>query len=182
MDPICIRDIAEFFLGNKNKKEAVRKKELMIRTSLGYVNESATMFEFLMLYIKIWKIACYDRVIEKHQVSYEIIYNFMCDLESMVYDLSKSVLIDASTLKYKGSLIVASLISVSLDLFVRLTLPNLRSSKQPLAPHIFDQIKMCIEEWDHILERLFGQGDGAADKSNSIAYHFSNFGRYIMRR
>lgn len=64
VDPINIRDVAEHFLGNKNKKAAVRKKEHMIRTSLSYVNESATMFEFLMLYIKIWKIACHEKLIE----------------------------------------------------------------------------------------------------------------------
>ena len=64
MDPLTIRDIAYYFLKNKNKIEEIRKKEHMIRTSVGYINESATMFEFLMLYIKIWKIACYERLME----------------------------------------------------------------------------------------------------------------------
>lgn len=101
----------------------------MIRTSLKYINESATIFEFLMVYVKIWKIACYDRIMEKYAVTYEVIYTFMCDIESMVYDLAKSVLIDASMFKYKGSLIIAGLVTVSLDLFCRLTLPNLRCNK-----------------------------------------------------
>ena len=57
-------------------------------------------------------------------MTYEIVYQFVCDIESLVYDLAKSVLIDASTLKYKPSLIVAALFSISLDLFTRITLPT----------------------------------------------------------
>lgn len=95
----------------------------MIRTSLDYVNESATMFEFLIFFIKIWKIACHEKIIEQHKETYDLIYDFLYDIESLVYDLSKSVLIDASTLKYKGSLIIPSLITIALDLFIRMKLP-----------------------------------------------------------
>lgn len=41
---------------------------------------------------------------------------------------------------------------------------------------------MCIDEWDCILARLFGNGDVGFDSADSISYHFNNFGRYIMRR
>lgn len=85
----------------------------------------------------------------------------MCDIESLVYDFAKSVLIDGSTLRYKGSLIVAALITICIDMYTRLTMPTLTDKdnmQQPLAPCIFDQIKICFDEWDRILERLFGQG------------------------
>jgi hypothetical protein len=37
----------------------------------------------------------------------------MCDIESTAYDFIKSVLIDAKLLKYKPSILVAAIISVS---------------------------------------------------------------------
>ena len=71
VEPIDIRDVSEHLLGNKNKRDAIRKKEHMLRTSLGYVNESATMFEFLMLYIKIWKIGCHESILDRFDKTYE---------------------------------------------------------------------------------------------------------------
>ena len=127
VDPIDIRDVSEHLLGNKNKRDGIRKKEHMLRTSLGYVNESATMFEFLMLYIKIWKIACHEKVLEKFGATYEEVYEYLSDIESTVYDILKSVLIDTSTLRYKGSLIVAALFTVSIDVQTRVQfLPNFK--------------------------------------------------------
>ena len=48
-----------------------------------------------MLYMKIWKIACHEKITEDGRVTYEFIYDFLCDIESMVYDFMKSLLIDA---------------------------------------------------------------------------------------
>ena len=83
VDPLSVNDVAEFLLGSKSKRESVRQKEHEIRTSLGYINESATMFEFLLLYMKIWKIACHERLMPTFQRSYEFIYDFTGDVEAL---------------------------------------------------------------------------------------------------
>lgn len=181
VDPLSVNDVAEFLLGSKNKREAIRQKEHLIRTSLGYINESATMFEFLLLYMKIWKIACHERYTSMFQRSYEFIYDFMGDVESLVYDLTKSILVDAASLKYKGSLIVAALVNVGIDLHLRIGFTQQRLVQRPLFPVLIDQIKICCDEWDHVLVRLFGQANGAPC-SSAIVSHFENFGRYLMRR
>jgi len=62
VDPLSITDVAQYLLGSKHKREQIRQKEHQIRRSLGYVNESATMFELLLLYMKVWKIACYEKL------------------------------------------------------------------------------------------------------------------------
>lgn len=180
VDPLGINDVAEYLLRNKNKRESVRQKEHQIRTSLGYINESATMFEFLLFYMKIWKIACHERLQSSFQRSYEFIYDFTGDVESLAYDLTKSVLIDAASLKYKGSLIVAALVNIGIDLQLRISFTQ-RLSQQPLVPVLIDQIKICCDEWDRVLVRFFGQ-PGGTPSSSAIVSHFENFGRYLMLR
>lgn len=104
----------------------------------------------------------------------------------MVYDFMKSVLIDAQTHRYKSSLIVAALITICLDLFTKISLPYLSANSQPIAPYLIDQVSICIDQWDSVLQRLFSQlGGSSSDKPlnlDAIPYHFANFGIYILRR
>lgn len=142
-----------------------------------------------MLYMKIWKIACHEKITEDGRVTYEFIYDFLCDIESMVYDFMKSLLIDAQTLRYKGSLLVAGLVTICIDLFTKLSLPELTAENQPLAPYLIDQVGICIDQWDIVLERLFNQGCQQRNhqsiptlNNETIPYHFANFGIYILQR
>ena len=70
-----------------------------------------------------WKIACHEAILEKYEETYDVIYQVLFEIEAMIFDIIKGVLIDASTLKYKGSLIVAAIFSVGIDLYTRLMLP-----------------------------------------------------------
>lgn len=45
---------------------------------------------------------------------YEQTYNFMSEIEAAVYDYTKSILIDAESMRFKPSLIVCGVISVTL--------------------------------------------------------------------
>lgn len=92
---------------------------------------------------------------------YEFIYEFTGDIESLVYDLTKSVLTDAASLKYKGSLIVAALISVGIDLHLRVNLTQQKIMEQPLYPVLIEQIKVCCDEWDRVLLRFFGNAESS---------------------
>ncbi len=47
-------------------------------------------------------------------------YRFICEVETLTYDFTKSLLIDAAMLKYKPSLTVAALISASLEIYFNL--------------------------------------------------------------
>lgn len=47
-------------------------------------------------------------------------YKFICEVETLTYDFTKSLLIDAAMLKYKPSLTVAALISASLEIYFNL--------------------------------------------------------------
>jgi len=49
---------------------------------------------------------------------YEEIYSFMSDIEALVYDFIKSILIDAEVLKFKPGLIVVATISASFEVFL----------------------------------------------------------------
>jgi len=47
-------------------------------------------------------------------------YRFMCEVEQQAYDLTKSILIDAECLRFKPSLIVASIITVAIEINLRI--------------------------------------------------------------
>jgi hypothetical protein len=69
-----------------------------MRTAIKYETEVSTLFDFVMYYIKIWKISCQDRFREASQPYLDDVYNFFGEIEALAYDLSKSVLIDAHSL------------------------------------------------------------------------------------
>ena len=74
-----------------------------------------------MFYIKLWKTES-DSFFRHNQVDIsEVVYSFLNEIEALVYDLTKSVLIDADSLQFKPSIIVASLISISLDIYLSVT-------------------------------------------------------------
>ena len=45
-------------------------------------------------------------------------YKFVCEVETAVYDLTKSLLIDAEMLMYRQSVLVASLISAAIEILL----------------------------------------------------------------
>lgn len=46
-------------------------------------------------------------------------YKFVCDVETAVYDFTKSLLIDAESLKYRQSIMVVALISATIEITLR---------------------------------------------------------------
>ena len=144
-----------------------------MRTAIKYETEVSTLFDFVMYYIKIWKISCQDRFREASQPYLDDVYNFFGEIEALAYDLSKSVLIDAHSLQFKGSIIVCSLISVSIELYIRVKLSNEALENSPREPAVLSQLRAANECWDCIVKKLFGQ--------SSVA-HIDSFGRYLALR
>lgn len=58
VEPLSLGDLCGYLLKDKYTKEQILVKENSIRKSTEYENETATLFEFVMFYVKIWKIAC----------------------------------------------------------------------------------------------------------------------------
>jgi hypothetical protein len=75
------------------------------------------MFDFVLLFIKTWKLGCMSKIGCKSEYNSST-YKFLCDVESLAYDLTKSVLIDAESMQYSSSMIVASLISISIEIIL----------------------------------------------------------------
>ena len=72
-----------------------------------YENEAPTTLDFLMFYLRFLKL--------RFQVSMEYkleIDVFLQDLQTIAYDLSKSLMIDASLLKYKPSILSITLVNL----------------------------------------------------------------------
>lgn len=55
-------------------------------------------------------------------------YDFLCTVEAVCYDYTKSVLIDGNSLKFNGSIIVASLVSASIEVVFK-NIPNVKFKK-----------------------------------------------------
>ena len=83
-----------------------------MRTMIEYENETAYLFDFTMFYLKVWKVGC-QRLL-KHK--FITTYKFLCDIETSVYDLTKSLITDAESLKFRGSILVAALITASIEI------------------------------------------------------------------
>mmetsp|Transcript_23989 Transcript_23989/g.36838 ORF Transcript_23989/g.36838 Transcript_23989/m.36838 type:complete len:258 (-) Transcript_23989:375-1148(-) len=106
VEPLSMGDLRKFLLRDQNvSRSEVLDKEHQIRKQVEYQNEVSTLFEYVMFYSKMWKI----RSQQSSSRLYMIVYNFLCEVETAVYDLTKSILIDAELSQYKLSLVVVSL-------------------------------------------------------------------------
>lgn len=132
----------------------------------------STLFDFLMFYIKLWKIetqSCLTSKNNKEQLPLENLYNWICEIEGLAYDLSKSLLIDLRCLRFPASLSVCSLITVAILVHQKVALaPN-----GALDAKTIKQLKMANQCWDGILKQFFGK---------HCIQHIEDFGIYLYKR
>jgi len=175
VEPLSMGDVCKHLLDDKFSKEQILAKENAIRKSIEYENEVATLFEFVMYYIKIWKIACQDCLAKDGQKIYDIVYHFVSEIESAIYDYTKSVLIDAESSQYRSSIVVCALLSITIDIYLKLEY-SIRaiSRKEKLKhPRIFQHIQVCCKIWDQLVTRIFGD--------NTVEL-MKEFGKYLVFR
>jgi hypothetical protein len=110
--------VKTFLLKNNYSREQILLKELDIRKTCLYENDFVTLFDYLMIYIKIWKINC-QLLIKDPTLWFLSTHQFLCDVETACYDFTKSVLIDSESLKFKPSIIVPALITCTLEISLR---------------------------------------------------------------
>jgi hypothetical protein len=141
-----------------------------------YENEVTTLFDYVMIYLKVWKLACQNKIkdVDHHGVGeaqwYTSTYNFLCLVESLCYDYTKAVLVDCESLKFSSSMIVAALVSASIEvIFNQVAAGTEKLKDKP----ILDQLRTCNAVWDSITKRIFGEG---------CVPHLDAFGRYLVLR
>lgn len=77
-----------------------------------YENESPTILEFIMFYIRMIKHVCQKQIQEVMPET----QSFIAEITTIVYDLCKSICIDANLFKYKPSILAACLIFLGFQL------------------------------------------------------------------
>lgn len=102
VEPLSLSDIKNHFLSNKYTRPEILKRELEIRKAVNYENEVTSLFDYVMYYIKLWKMICQLKISDKNHW-YVSTYKFICEVEQGAYDFTKSLLIDAKTTKYNAS-------------------------------------------------------------------------------
>ena len=65
VEPLSLSDIKNHFLQKNYQRSQILQKELDIRQATNYENEVSTLFDFVMLYMKIWKMGCQYKISEK---------------------------------------------------------------------------------------------------------------------
>lgn len=110
-----LKDVRDFFMQKIFTREKIIEKEILIRRTITFENEVPTLFDYVMIFMKIWKLDCQNKIKDKLSM-YHSTHKFLCEVESSAYDYTKSVLLDASMLKYSLSMIVASLITCCIEI------------------------------------------------------------------
>lgn len=134
---MSIKDLTDHLLRDynfENKTKRVLQKEMRIRKAINHENEASTLFDFLLYYIKIWKLKTQYFIQTIGGPLYCFVYDFICDVEANAYDLTKSLLIDAENHEFNNSIIVISIISVSIDILLMTELNKSKFINAPLFP------------------------------------------------
>ena len=58
VEPLSLHDVKNHLLQSNYTRQQILQKEHQIRMAVMYENEVTTMFDFVMLYMKIWKLSC----------------------------------------------------------------------------------------------------------------------------
>lgn len=156
VEPLGLKDIVDHLLKDLGiKKELILHREKELRDKTEFENEVSTYFDFLLFYIKVWKVTCNEKFAEKGLQCSDDVYDFLCDVESMVYDYSKSITTDVGLSQFSPSLVIASAISASLEVHCYSKFKR-GSIKKGFNPELIKQILLCVREWQRILATFFG--------------------------
>ena len=105
VDPLDLKTCVQTLCFNKYSKTQFLDKESAIRKACEYENEAPCCLDFIMVYSRLLKL----QIQEKLSASEESL-QFLLDVQTIAYDVCKSVTLDASILKYKPSVLAACMI------------------------------------------------------------------------
>ena len=58
VEPLSLRDIRTHFLFNRFSNKDILLRETEMRVASVYENEVTTLFDYVMIYLKVWKMGC----------------------------------------------------------------------------------------------------------------------------
>ena len=178
VEPLSASDVKNHFLKGHFSRADIVEREKQIRDALGYENEVSLHFDFVITLMKLWRHRVHDAVPRGQHMT--ATYRIICEVETAVYDFSKSVLADLECFRYRPSLIIAGLISATLEMCFKMRYEErqnmlARGSHQPQDQSLpsLDHLRISSESWDEIVTMLFGP--------NSVK-QIDEFGRFIFLR
>jgi len=155
VEPLCIGDIHKVLLrGEGWVAKNILDKEKQIRKSISYENEVTNLFENVLFFSKIWKMVTWSKINPQRRSKF--LYIFLCEIESSVYDLSKSVLIDAELSQFKMSILICALFFAVIEVKIYLKYSKASLKKEPVDPRILKDLKFCISCFDELAKKIFG--------------------------
>lgn len=161
--------------GMQKDRQCIVEKEIEFRKVSEYENEVATYFDFVMYYIRLWKLCCHNEM--KRLIPYSCYtclkasYEMLPMVEQICYDLSKSVLIDCELMCFRPSVVICALFTQSIELYLHV---HVSQNGEALADPIrLQEFRIFNQVWDSIVNKLFGR--------SSLPY-IESFGSYILSR
>ena len=122
VDPLDLKTCTRHLCYHKYSKADFLRREAQIRLAINYEVEAPTGLDFIMLYVRMIKM-------EFQQVTdcLTSTSQFFFDVNTIAYDFFKSLIIDASMLKYRPSVIAAACICLGFQLQFDLQMKGKRS-------------------------------------------------------
>lgn len=173
VEPLTIKDLRDYFLKKTCSRREILEMEQAIRSATAYENEVPTLFEYLMLFSKLWKMDCQKALETRNERPCLSTYRFLCDVESMVYDLTKSVIVDTSFAKYSQAAVVTALYTLAIELQLRLIYDGKADRRSRDGFPLVQQLQVCSQVWDTFTQRLYGQ---------DCLPHVQQLGYYMLLR
>jgi len=175
--PINLEDLTGFFLKKYNvgSKDIVNTERKLMKAA-SYENELATQFDVLLWYIKAWKLTCTQEFSnikgENNHPFTDSIYQYFCSVEQIAYDFIKGILLDTECLQYPSSVLIASVITLTIEIHFKLDIiPNLVSRNITSVELI--EMRIIFILWDRLLQKLFGE---------TSVPRIERFGHYVIER
>ena len=119
MDPLDLKTCIKTLCFNKYGKQNFLDKERQIRVACAYENDVPSILDFIGIYMRLLNFQLSEKMCYS-----DASHDFLLDVQSIAYDICKSVILDASLLKYKPSVLAACMIFLGFQLQFELTVTN----------------------------------------------------------
>jgi hypothetical protein len=111
VDPLDLKTCVVTLCFNKYSKTEFLAKEASIRKACCYENEAPSSLDFIMVLCRMLKLRLQETMnCTSHTTE------FLIDVQTIAYDICKSVTLDASLLKYKPSVLATCMIFIGFQL------------------------------------------------------------------
>lgn len=114
VDPLDLRTCVKNLCFCKYARTEFIEKESCIRKACVYENEAPCVLDFIMLYGRLLKVQMQEQIVMQKITNFSL--EFILDVQTIAYDICKSVILDASMLKYKPSVLAACMFYLGFQL------------------------------------------------------------------